>query len=331
MSVPLPVQNGYFENDPEVQAERSRQVGIVLFDGFNMSELSIVTDVMSKANRFAARPLFEWKVFGAGELSIASDTGFPIKVEASVDQCRGDIVLILGAEALLETSHCQVRNLRRLLLTAPTIIASSEAAVALCKAGLVKSGRVTVPSWYEAPLVEECPHLEFTQTLFETNGRITLCRGGTALLDLMICQIIELFGADLGYGLAEAFVVHRVRKGGDCVPTFLQRHVRTRTPLLNEAIRLMEQNVETPILAKDLARRFNISTRQLQRLFKAGLGKSPNTVYKELRLQRAKELLTETTMSITEISLAAGFASCSGFSQAFRFRYGCRPKDIRPI
>ena len=331
MNIPMPVEDSILEINSQNQTVRPRQVGIVMFDDFNMSEFSIAIDVMSKANKYAGHALFEWKIFGVDRLNIHSDTGFAIQADAMIDECRGDIILVLGAETLIDTHASDISRLRRLLLIAPKIIASSEAAVALCKSGLVKGGRVTFPSCYEAPLVEECPHLEFTQTLFETNGRITLCRGGTALLDLMICEIIEQVGADVGYALAEAFVVPRVRTGGERVPSFLQRHVRTRAPHLNEAIKLMEQNIETPILAKDLARRFSISTRQLQRMFKAGLGKSPSTVYKELRLHRARELLVETTMSITEISIASGFATCSNFSQDFRKHFGCRPKDIRPL
>ncbi len=61
-----------------------------------------------------------------------------------------------------------------------------------------------------------------------------------------------------------------------------------------------------------------MSTRQLERLFRRYLNRSPKRYYMELRLQKARNLLMQTDMSVINVALACGFASPSHFSKCYR-------------
>ena len=102
-----------------------------------------------------------------------------------------------------------------------------------------------------------------------------------------------------------------------------------RHPKLSEILALMETNLEEPLRPGDLAETVNISTRQLERLFRRYLQSTPKKYYVDMRLQRAQNLLLQTNMSVTNVCVACGFNSTSHFARLFRQRYGVSPHRLR--
>ena len=88
---------------------------------------------------------------------------------------------------------------------------------------------------------------------------------------------------------------------------------------------MMEKNIEEPISPSVLAKDVSMSTRQLERLFRRYLDRSPKRYYMELRLQKARNLLMQTDMSVINVALACGFASPSHFSKCYRTHYNTTP------
>ena len=100
-------------------------------------------------------------------------------------------------------------------------------------------------------------------------------------------------------------------------------------PKLISVISEMELNLEEPLSQTDLAERAGLSTRQLERLFRKYLGATPTRYYLTLRLQRARQLLVQTSMSILSVALACGFVSASHFSKCYRECFGRTPRAER--
>jgi AraC family transcriptional regulator, regulatory protein of adaptative response / DNA-3-methyladenine glycosylase II len=86
---------------------------------------------------------------------------------------------------------------------------------------------------------------------------------------------------------------------------------------------LEEGSIET------LASRVNVSARHLRRLFIDKVGATPLQVHQAHRISVAKQLLTETALPITQVALAAGFASVRRFNDAFHARCGIVPSAVR--
>jgi transcriptional regulator GlxA family with amidase domain len=101
--------------------------------------------------------------------------------------------------------------------------------------------------------------------------------------------------------------------------------IGVRHPKLVSIIQKMERHIEEPISPSELAREVGMSTRQLERLFRRYLDRSPKRYYMELRLQRARNLLLQTDMSVINVALACGFTSPSHFSKCYRAQYGRTP------
>ena len=72
-----------------------------------------------------------------------------------------------------------------------------------------------------------------------------------------------------------------------------------------------------------------LSRRQVERLFQTELETSPSRYYLQLRLERARLLVTQTAMQIVEIAVACGFVSASHFTKCYRRIFGRTPTDER--
>ncbi len=101
--------------------------------------------------------------------------------------------------------------------------------------------------------------------------------------------------------------------------------IGVRHPKLSKVIQMMEKNIEEPISPSTLASDVGMSTRQLERLFRRYLNRSPKRYYMELRLQKARNLLMQTDMSVINVALSCGFASPSHFSKCYRAQYETTP------
>jgi len=98
--------------------------------------------------------------------------------------------------------------------------------------------------------------------------------------------------------------------------------------------KLIAQRIEEGMLDEGaglerVASQFGWSSRQIRRMVHKELGVSPIELVLSRRLLLAKQLLTETTLAITEVAFASGFSSIRRFNDAFSGRYGMPPTRFR--
>jgi transcriptional regulator GlxA family with amidase domain len=95
------------------------------------------------------------------------------------------------------------------------------------------------------------------------------------------------------------------------------------------AIDDMLRDIDRPLAVTELARRVNLSRSRLTHLFHTELGCSPARYLRQARLDRARQLVEETSLSIKEIMARVGFNDPSHFSRDFSKRHGASPRRIR--
>jgi transcriptional regulator GlxA family with amidase domain len=149
--------------------------------------------------------------------------------------------------------------------------------------------------------------------------------GGTSSIDLMLKLIAEEFGEDLASAVADQQLCSSIRTDQDSQRLSVPARIGVRHPKLSGVIKMMEANLEEPISPPELAAQAGMSTRQLERLFRRYLNRSPKRYYMELRLQKARSLLMQTDMSVINVALASGFASPSHFSKCYRAHFNTTP------
>lgn len=104
--------------------------------------------------------------------------------------------------------------------------------------------------------------------------------------------------------------------------------------LLQQALRLLDapenwSETESGALIERLSGRLGVTDRHLRRIFSAALGISPLQYLQTRRLLAAKQLLTDTSLPITQVALASGFKSVRGFNAAFQHHYMLNPTQLR--
>jgi transcriptional regulator GlxA family with amidase domain len=149
--------------------------------------------------------------------------------------------------------------------------------------------------------------------------------GGTSSIDLFLKIIADDHGEELANAVADQMIYSSIRTDQDSQRLSVPTRIGVRHPKLSLVIQMMEKNIEEPISPSVLAKDVSMSTRQLERLFRRYLDRSPKRYYMELRLQKARNLLMQTDMSVINVALACGFASPSHFSKCYRTHYDTTP------
>jgi len=100
-------------------------------------------------------------------------------------------------------------------------------------------------------------------------------------------------------------------------------------PAVLRVVEEMEAHLAEPLALSELAAHAGLSRRQIERLFRQEMKRSPARYYLEVRLERARLLLTQTALPIVDIAIACGFVASSHFSKCYREMYGCAPHETR--
>ena len=91
----------------------------------------------------------------------------------------------------------------------------------------------------------------------------------------------------------------------------------------------MRRNIQQDLSRQELADLVHLSPAHLARIFQQATGRTLISRLLELRMGQAKQLLLNSTLSITEVSLQVGYRSFSHFSRAFKEMVGVSPSDYR--
>ena len=98
---------------------------------------------------------------------------------------------------------------------------------------------------------------------------------------------------------------------------------------VTRVLELMQAHSADPLTVADLAREVNLSPSYLTRLFQQEIGRSPARFDKERRLERARELLTSTFLTVKEVMAASGWNDPSHFCREYKQRFGVSPRQSR--
>lgn len=146
---------------------------------------------------------------------------------------------------------------------------------------------------------------------------------------MMLAVIAQDHNADFSAAVAD-MCLRSVLPGNDTAQrSSLAARVSSRHPVLLACIRLMNENIETPIPVSDFSAETGCSRRHIERLFLANTGKTPGEYYRGMRLNHARNLLTTTDLPLSDIAFTCGFGSVSNFSRSFRSRFGFAPTKLK--
>ena len=306
-------------------------VGFLLVPDFALLAYASAIEPLRAANRLSGRDLYRWSHVSIDGQPAPASNGVSIRADCGLsDDVRFDYVFVCAGGNPAAFQHAPTFAwLRQLARRGVKLGGVSGGPYVLARANVLGGYRFTI-HWEHAPaFLEDYPDLDLRRSLYEIDRDRLTSSGGTAPLDMMHAVIAREHGSELALKVSEWFLQTHVREGeGPQRMPLRERLGISHAPLLRVVGR-MEQSLENPVSRGELARTANVSLRQLERLFRLHLGRSLGEHYLGLRLDRARDLLRQTTLSVLEIALACGFASASHFSRAYRARFGHAPRGER--
>ena len=304
-----------------------RRFVFFLMENFTLLSFSSALDALRIANRMSGKTLYEWTFIGENEGFVTCSAGTQFKLDNSlIELHRDDTVLLCGGTSIQEaTTKKLIGWLRREARRGLTIGGLCTAAYPMAKAGLLDDKKATIHWENQDSFAEEFLEVELTKTVFVCDGNRYTTAGGTSSIDLLLKIIADEHGEELANAVADQMIYSSIRTDQDTQRLSVPTRIGVRHPKLSKVIQMMEINIEEPISPSVLAKDVGMSTRQLERLFRRYLDRSPKRYYMELRLQKARNLLMQTDMSVINVALACGFASPSHFSKCYRAHYDTTP------
>jgi transcriptional regulator GlxA family with amidase domain len=320
------------------QQTTKRCLVFFLVNEFTILPFTAAIEALRIANRMLGYQAYKWRLASTDGGPVASSSGIEIGVQSSLAQERR---MLSGADRPSMAIICSGINvesfnnkavhawLREAYNRNVQIGSLCTGAHILAQAGLLNGKRCAI-HWENLPGFSEAfPEVEVYADLYEVDGNIHTCAGGTASLDMMLNLIGQDFDDNLVNRICEQALTDRVREQSDRQRLPLRARLGVQNSKVLSIIELMEKNLSEPLSLLEIADGAGLSRRQIERLFRQEMGRSPARYYLEIRLERARHLLVQSTLPVVEVAVACGFVSASHFSKCYREIYNRSPQQER--
>ena len=306
-------------------------IDLLVLPETNLILIASVIEPLRGANRISGSELYRWRLFTPDGAAVMTTSHIPVPA---------DSVFKPGAERapLFVLASYNWRNaatpaLKRLLSQSArhrSMIAGIESGTwLLAEAGLLGNASATA-HWEDfEDFALAYPQVRAVKGRFVIDGKRITTGGSLPTMDLMLEIIRRRQGYSLALEVSRLFIYEQAGFRGEAQLSPSTAGLSMRDPRVAHAVRLMEENVEQPLVLARLARRVGISARRLQALFQESIGAAPHVHYLALRLNAARRKVIETRATFAEIAASTGFNSASAFSRSYRASFTESPSGTR--
>lgn len=305
-----------------------RQVGLVLYPGFQLMSLSVMT-ALEIANHVGGEPAYQ--------LSVVSEQGGPIRSSIGVevatsrlDEGPFDTAIIGAASQIPQGSPDLLDFLRRAEAGAVRrLVAPCTGAFLLAEAGVLDGRRATT-HWRFAPQLQaRYPRIKVeADRIFVGDRNVWTSAGMTAGLDLALALVEDDLGPELVRLVAKILVVYHRRAGGQSQYSSLLE-LAPKSDRIQQVLTHAKRHLDQPLTVEDLAEVAHLSPRQFSRAFVAATGQSPAKAIENLRVEAARSAIEDGRHNIDEVAQMTGFGDRERMRRAFLRAFGQPPQVLR--
>ncbi|MBS7540156.1 GlxA family transcriptional regulator [Ancylobacter lacus] len=317
-----------------------RRIGFLTLPNHSMIACANALEALRMANYVAEAPLYGWCVTTLDGAPAVASNGLTLSPTVALAEAGPlDLLLVCGG---IDVRHAVTPGLedalRRLARRGTALGALCTGSFVLADAGLLDFHRCAIHWQNLSAIREEFPHIDFVADAWVIDRDRLTCTGGVAPLEMMLALIEARGGRGLADKVSEQFILDRGAPSEPRPGARAMRPARPRRalpdPTLARAVKLMQGAVDAaagagPPGVAAIAARLDVSVRQLERLFRRHLATTPAAYQMTLRLERARELLRLSPLSVTDVGVACGFQSAAHFSTAYARHFGRPPREDR--
>lgn len=311
--------------------ETPQRIGFLLLPRFSMICLLSAIEPLRGANRTLGYEAYRWSFISVDGRPVEASNGMRLAAASGIGAIADlpAVTVVASYDPLAVVDTGLLRWLRSLYRLGTDLGAFETGTLVLAEAGLLAGRRVTLHWETLAAFRERHLDIDARDSLFEIDGPIFTCSGGTAAMDLVLHLIGQHHSKDLAASVSEQFLHTEIRAQDARQRMAADHRAGVHVPELARATEIMQANLETPLDVPSLAARCAVGRRRLERLFIRHLGAPPQRYYLRLRLERARHLLRHGHLPVHEVAIACGFGSASWFTRAYRTHFGHQPSGER--
>ncbi|MFJ1967592.1 helix-turn-helix domain-containing protein [Streptomyces sp. NPDC087903] len=304
-------------------------VALAVTPGVPHFELAAACDVFGVDRSDLVDPWYEFTVCGPRTLPVGGR--FRLEADAELDQLvHADTVIVPACADPDEEPPAELVDAVRAAHAAGARVASlCTGAFVLAAAGLLDGRRATTHWLHATALADRYPRVRVDpDVLYVDHGSVLTSAGKAAAMDLCLHLVRLDHGSAVANQVARLLVVPPHRAGGQAqfVNTPLpERRDHPLGALLAWAMERLDQ----PLTVEDLARRANMSSRHLARVFVDSTGTTPLRWLLTQRVHRAQELLETTDGTIGTIAATTGMGTATTLRRHFHRTVGVPPDAYR--
>lgn len=308
------------------------RIAMLLLPDFNGNAAFSFLDPFRAANYIRGTNIYHWQFLSMDGNPVLASNGVSVGVAGTVsDSEEFDLVVVNSSWAPERYQSTELKLWFVKCSRRGAMLAGIDTgAFVLAGAGLMEGYRATVHYEHSGAFQELFPETILEEVLYVIDRDRLTCCGGTATTDLALQLIQSHNGLELANASAVYLFKDRYRLGNETQVKHDREPVGYTMPSkLRDAVILMERNLEEPLSPKEIAHILGVSQRQLQRIFQRNTGTTPIRYYINVRLDRARGLVTQTDMSIAQIATACGFGTAEQFSRAYSKHFQISPSRDR--
>ncbi|MDL2408475.1 GlxA family transcriptional regulator [Rhizobium calliandrae] len=310
---------------------RPLDIDLLVLPETNLILIASVIEPLRGANRICGADIYRWRLFTPDGSPVETTSHIPVPASGSFRPAGDSAPLFVLASYNWRRSATQTLKMQ-LSQTARhrSMMAGIESGSwLLAEASLLDNVSAAV-HWEDfEDFALAYPQVRAVKDRFVIDGKRITTAGSLPTVDLMLEIIRRRQGYSLALEVSRLFIYEPAAVYGAVELSPSTAGLRMRDPRVAQAVRLMEENIEQPLVLTRLARRVGVSARHLQALFQESIGAPPHVHYLALRLNAARRKVIETKESFAEIAAATGFNSASAFSRSYRGSFSESPSGTR--
>lgn len=313
----------------------SRRVVMVVYDAFQLLELSGPADVFSAVNELSVRDAYAVEVASPRAGVVTAGNGLTLITEQALSEVEGpiDTLIVVGGWSTTadhRTDPELVDGVARLADRARRTASVCSGAFVLAEAGLLEGRRATTHWMVADELAARHPHTDVdADSIYIDDGAVWTSAGSSSGIDLGLAMVAADHGQEVARRVASALVVYLHRPGGQSqfsLPT------RTRTPerqRLRDLQTYIDAHPADDLSIPTLAARVAMSPRHFSRVFTLQTGMAPGKYVERSRAEAARRLLETTDETQPAIARACGLGSPETLYRVFQRHWRIAPGDYR--